>query len=277
MYRPFFKQFYYFERVFNECLYTNPQILPVSSTETENCVICVTDHASEKPFMVLMTNILSDLHLVGAGCGTQCFPFYVYDETGSNRRENITDWVLEQFAAALGAKVDKWQIFHYVYGLLHSPEYREKYKANLKRELPRIPLPKSIDQFNAFVSAGERLADLHVNYESQPEYPLERIETGKTLNWRVQKMKLAKDKTAIVYNEFLTLSGIPPETFAYRLGNRSALEWIIDRYRVHTDKRSGIVNDPNRADDPQYIVRLIGKVIAVSLETMKIVKALPSL
>ncbi|MFC1835797.1 type ISP restriction/modification enzyme [Thermodesulfobacteriota bacterium] len=174
--------------------------------------------------------------------------------------------------------MDRWQIFHYIYGFLHSSEYREKYQANLKRELPRIPLPKSIEQFRAFTSAGERLADLHVNYEDQPEYPLEKIENpDKPLDWRVEKMKLKKDKTAIVYNDFLTLAGIPPETFEYGLGNRSALHWIIDRYRVRTDKRSGIVNDPNRADDPRYIVRLIGKVITVSLETMKLVKSLPDL
>ena len=173
---------------------------------------------------------------------------------------------------------DKWHIFHYVYGLLHSPDYREKYKANLKRELPRIPLPQTIDQFHAFVSAGERLADLHVNYETQPEYPLEEIlHPVDPLNLRVEKMKLTKDKTAIIYNGFLTLGGIPPEVFEYKLGNRSALEWIIDRYQVRTDKRSGIVNDPNRADDRWYIVRLMRKVITVSLETMKIVNGLPSL
>lgn len=137
-------------------------------------------------------------------------------------------------------------------------------------------MPKSADDFNAFVSAGERLADLHVNYESQKEYPLEKIENpDKPLNWRVEKMKLTKDKTAIIYNDFLTLAGIPPEAFDYKLGNRSALDWIIDRYRIHTDKRSGIVNDPNRADDKEYIVKLIGKVITVSLETISVVKGLP--
>jgi predicted helicase len=139
-------------------------------------------------------------------------------------------------------------------------------------------LPESIEQFQAFFEAGERLGDLHINYESQPEYPLEKIENpDKQLNWRVEKMKLTKDKTAIVYNDFLTLAGIPPEAFEYKLGNRSALEWIIDRYQVHKDKRSGIVNDANRPDDPEYIVKLIGKVITVSLETMKIVKALPQI
>ncbi len=95
--------------------------------------------------------------------------------------------------------------------------------------------------------------------------------------WRVEKMKLSKNKTQIRYNDFLTLDGIPANVLHYRLGNRSALEWVIDQYRVKTDKRSGIVNDPNRADDPQYIVRLIGKIISVSLETVEIVDSLPEL
>ena len=130
--------------------------------------------------------------------------------------------------------------------------------------------------FWLFVQAGRRLAELQVNYEQQIEYPLERVEKGQ-LNWRVEKMRLSKDKTTLVYNDFLTLKGIPLETYEYRLGNRSALEWVIDQYQVSTDKRSGIVNDPNRADDPEYIVRLVGQVITVSLETMKVVKSLPAL
>jgi hypothetical protein len=132
--------------------------------------------------------------------------------------------------------------------------------------------------FRAFVAAGERLAEIHVHYEEQAEYPLTKTEkAGEKLDWRVTKMRLSKEKTSLVYNQFLTLSGIPPEAYEYRLGNRSALEWVIDQYQVSTDKRSGITNDPNRADDPQYIVRLIGQVITVSLETVKIVSGLPPL
>ena len=135
------------------------------------------------------------------------------------------------------------------------------------------------EDFWGFVNAGTRLANLHVNYESQPEYSdLKFIQNPEVpLNWRVEKMKLSKDKTSLVYNDFLTVDGIPPKTFDYRLGTRSALEWVVDQYRVKTDKRSGIVNDPNRADDPEYIVKLIGKVITVSLETVEIVNQLPVL
>jgi len=129
--------------------------------------------------------------------------------------------------------------------------------------------------FWAFAAAGKTLADLHVNYEQQPECPLQRIENpNEKLNLRVEKMKLSKDKSTLTYNSFLTLGGIPPETYEYRLGNRSTLEWIVDQYQVSTDKRSGITNDPNREDDPEYIVRLIGQVIHVSLETVKIVREL---
>jgi len=214
-------------------------------------------------------------------------------------------------------------IFHYVYAVLHHPEYHERYAANLRRELPRIPLvgvtpphdchsePASAGEesavspgtaekqippsgrndkkgegressdlavFRKFVKAGQRLADIHVQYEKQPEYPLTKTEkAGERLDYRVPKMRLSKDKTSLIYNQFLSLSGIPKETYDYRLGNRSALEWVIDQYQVSTDKRSGITNDPNRPDDPQYILRLIGQVITVSLETVKIVRGFPEL
>ena len=119
---------------------------------------------------------------------------------------------------------------------------------------------------------------LHIEYEKQKEYPLERREAeGVKLNWRVEKMALSKDKTQLKYNEFLTLSGIPAEAYEYRLGNRSALEWVVDQYRVPTDARSGIVNDPNREDDPEYIVRLVGQVVTVSMETVRLVRELAGL
>jgi predicted helicase len=131
--------------------------------------------------------------------------------------------------------------------------------------------------FHAFAEAGRKLADLHVNYESAKEYPLVRQENKEArLDWRVEAMKLSKDKTSLFYNDFLTLNGIPPEVYDYRLGNRSALGWVVDQYRVTRDEQGNIANDPNRPDDEQYIVRLIGQVITVSLETLKVVKGLPA-
>jgi predicted helicase len=225
----------------------------------------------------LASNKISDLNLYADP--QQSFPLYTYDEDGTNRRENITDWALSEFRAQYRSQsISKLDIFHYVYALLHHPTYRSTYAANLKRELPRIPFVESAADFRAFARAGERLADLHVNYEAQAEYGLERVENADAaLDWRVERMRLSKDKTAIVYNDFLTLEGIPPAAFEYRLGNRSALEWIIDQYQVTTDKRSGITNDPNRTGEPDYIVKLIGKVITVSIETVKTVRGLPAL
>jgi len=131
-------------------------------------------------------------------------------------------------------------------------------------------------EFGRIAEIGAALMKLHIEYEQQSEYPLERKETGKLI-WRVEKMTLSKDKTQLKYNDFLTLSGIPPEAHDYRLGNRSALEWVVDQYRVSTDARSGIVNDPNREDDPEYIVRLVGQVITVSVETVRLVGELAAL
>jgi predicted helicase len=275
-YRPFTHCYLYFENAFIEDTYQFGRFFPDVHARAENRIFAVTDAGSEKPFMAFATEGICDLHLVGAGASSQCFPFYTYAEDGSNRQENITDWALKEFQTHYRSqKITKWGIFHYVYAVLHHPQYRERYAANLRRELPRIPYAPD---FQGFAAAGKRLAELHVKYEQQPEYYWHCIENRTApLSYRVEKMKLSKDKTSIVYNEFLTIAGIPPEVHEYRLGNRSALEWVIDQYQVSTDKRSGITNDPNRLDDPEYIVRLIGQVITVSLETVKIVKNLPPL
>ena len=273
LYRPFTKSNLYFDRVMNHRVGMFPFFFPMPETETENRVVCVSGVGSSKPFHTLMTSLIPSLDILEK---TQCFSFYTYDEDGRNRRENITDWALAQFRAHYGDEsIGKWDIFHYVYGLLHHPTYRARYQANLKRDLPHLPYAPD---FWGITKAGGRLGEIHVGYEDVEEYPLRFVETPDTpLDWRVEKMKLSKDKTGIKYNDFLTLDGIPAKAFEYRLGNRSALEWVIDQYRVKTDNRSGIVNDPNREDDPEYIVRLVGKVIAVSLETVEIVEGLPAL
>ncbi|MYB00056.1 N-6 DNA methylase, partial [Candidatus Poribacteria bacterium] len=276
LYRPFTKSCLYFDRFMAERVYVFPSIFPTLETEAENRVICV-NISREKPFTCLIANCLPE-HIMTGGFGSagQYFPFYIYDEDGTNRRENITDWALTRFREHYkDTNITKWDIFHYTYALLHHPTYREHYQANLKRDLPHIPYaPK----FWEFVEAGRRLADIHVHYEDQSEYKLDLIEApDMPLDWRVAQMKFSKDKTERKYNDFLTLAGIPAEAFQYRLGNRSALEWVVDQYRVKTDRRSGIVNNPNRADDETYIVDLIRKVIGVSLETVEIVEGLSAL
>ena len=277
LYRPFTKSNLFFDRVMNQAVNLFPSIFPTLETEVDNRVIVVSDHAFRSGFSTLMVNVIPDLHALSTSDGFQCFSFYTYGEDGTNRRENITDWALAHFRTHYkDDTLTKWDIFHYNYGLLHHPGYREKYEANLKRDLPHIPFAEN---FWGFSEAGKRLADLHVGYESQPEYDKLQLVPNPDvpLNWRVEKMKLSKDKSSLIYNDFLTLGNIPPKAFDYRLGNRSALEWVVDQYRVKTDKRSGIVNDPNRINDPQYIVKLIGKVITVSLETVDTVSKLPAL
>jgi predicted helicase len=191
---------------------------------------------------------------------------------GPDRRADAAP--LAAKTSALASEITKWDIFHYVYGILHHPGYRTKFADNLKRELPRIPFAPD---FRAFAVAGQELARLHLDYEQLDAYPLKLVETeGVPLSYRVEdKMRLNKDKTELRVNPSLTLAGIPPAVFDYRLGNRSALDWVIDQYRVTEDARSGIRSDPNRADDPEYIVRLVGQVVRVSLETVRIVNGLP--
>ena len=274
LYRPFTKSNLYFDRMMNERVREFPYVFPIPGTQMENRTICVSGIGSNKSFQSLMVDVIPDLHLTG---DSQCFPFYTYDEDGTNRQENITDWALAKFRTHYNDDtITKWDIFHYNYGVLHHPDYREKYQANLKRDLPHIPFT---EDFWDFANAGAQLADLHVNYESAPKYEaLRHIETpGMPIDWRVEKMRLSKDKMQLKYNDYLTLDGIPTEVYDYRLGNRSALEWVVDQYRVKTDKRSRIVNDPNRADQPRYIVDLIARVITVSLKTVEIVKDLPAL
>ena len=273
LYRPFCEKYLYFDNFWNEERYQQHRIFPTPDTEIENRAIQI-KVGQEWPMFALMSNKIPDALPQG---GSQCFPFYTYNEDGTNRRENITDWALVEFRTHYSDDaITKWDIFHYTYALLHHPTYREKYEMNLKRDLPHIPFT---EDFWGFSKTGAALADLHVNYESVPKYSgLKYIETpGMIVDWRVKKMKLSKDKTQLTYNDFLTLDGIPAEIYDYKLGTRSALEWIVDQYRVKTDKRSGIVNDPNRAEAPRYIVDLIGRVINMSLKTVEIVEGLPEL
>lgn len=286
LYRPYTKQLVYFDSLLIHRRYKQHRIFPLP--ETENMVVCLSAIGQSKPFHTLATNVIPDLHLTG---DSQCFPLYIYDEDGTNRRDNITDWGLEQFTSHYkDTSITKLDIFHYVYGILHDPTYRAKYAANLKRELPRIPF---VTDFWKVAATGKRLMELHVQYEDQPEYLLHEEWTlpkgyrhpygleVTTLDkvplrdrYHVTKMKRdRKDPSRLIVNDFLTLSGLPANVDDYKLGNRSALDWIIDQYQVSTDKRSGITNDPNPNDDPMYIVRLIKKVVTVSVGTVEQVRS----
>ena len=307
-YRPFTEMEIYYDAVFVDRPGKFEEIFPNKKARQENRCICLTAPGSEKPFLTLAANGLVDLHFAAFGCGTQCFPLFSYSEEGKRRRDNVTLQARTLFRIFYDDDTVKYaDIFHYVYAVLHHPFYRTRFVENVKRDLPCIPFigiaaaeeigrlfplaatkkmqgeakpdhnPKaSAKLFHAFAAAGKKLAELHVNYESADEFKLKRIENkAAPLDWRVEAMKLTKDKSAIIYNDFLTLAGIPPEVFDYKLGNRSALEWVIDQYRATRDEQGRIARDPNRLEDEQYIVRLIGQVVTVSLETMKVVRALP--
>lgn len=207
------------------------------------------------------------------------------------RRDALTDAGLAHFRAAYpGESITKEDIFYYVYGLLHSPDYRERYADNLGKELPRIPCVKSAADFWAFSKAGRELAEWHLNYETVTPYSA-KIDTGGVkltdADYRVEKMRFGKagkdkDRTTVIYNHKITVTGIPLDAYDYAVNGKPAIEWVMERQCVKTDKASGIVNDANdwaieTMHDPRYPLDLLLRVVTVSLETQKIVRALPSL
>ena len=288
LYRPFTKKELFLDKdkilIDRQGLFST--IFPPLETETENRVICV-NITPEKPFTTLVTDCIPNLGVTGGyGSPTQCFPFFTYSKDGKIRRENITDWALAAFQNDYGDdSITKWNIFYYNYGILHHPDYLNKYREDLKHNFPRIPFAEDAEDFWMLVRAGEELANLHINYESAPKYTgLTLKETpNMPLDLCVEKMRLSKDKTRIEYNDFLTIEDIPLEAHDYRLGTRSALEWIVDQYCItedykpNTGRGSRIINDPNREAEPRYIVDLIARVTTVSLETVKIINNLPTL
>lgn len=291
-------------------IYRLPLLFP--KAESKNIVICTTAAGNRDSFSVLISDTLPDVHMSDKSGASQCFPLYLYEPAdaageldygegeiidGYRRRDAITDSILKTFRAAYGAKASKEEIFYYVYGILHSPEYRARFAADLKKMLPRIPLTKEVADFKAFSKAGRDLAEWHLNYETIGPYPVTETDDGtllpETEKYIVQKMTFARptaeqkkaglkwDKTKIHYNSHITLSGIPLEAYEYVVNGKPAIEWILERYQVTRDKDSGIVNDPNdwakEHKQPRYILDLLKRVVRVSVETMKIVSGLPAL
>ena len=307
IYRPFQKLWLYYDKMFVHRTGQMPSIFP--SPSEMNLVISVPSPGNVTPFSALMSDVVQDLSVVAAKAGTQCFPLYLYDQqdeepgglfegqsSGLRRRDAITDAGLEHFRAAYpGEEITKEDIFYYVYGLLHSEDYRTRYADNLTKELPRIPCVKTYADFRAFTEAGRRLGDLHVNYETVEPYPVT-YKQGDPRTWviedpkaffRVTKWKFGgkgrdKDRTTVVYNANITMTDVPLEAYDYVVNGKPALEWVMERQVVKTDKASGIVNDANdyaneTMNNPAYPLELFQRVITVSLETMKIVRALPEL
>lgn len=272
LYRPFCKKWLFFDRLLNERVYLTPSLFPNRDAELENIVICCTTH-TQMPFTCMVTNCLPN-EAVGGRNG-QCFGFYTYSDDGHVRSENITDWALTKFREHYNAAgITKWDIFHYVYAMLHHPLYREYFAQNLRNEIPRAPLAQ---EFYKCANIGRQLKELHLTYETAGLYELEWKENPtEALSYRVNEpMVLDKDHGAIKVNSSLTLTGIPAEAFEYVLGTRSALEWVVDQYHCETDPHTGITSDPNDPTEEEFIVRLIQRVTTVSLSTVKLVRQLP--
>ena len=272
LYRPYTKQYFYFDKHFNGMTYQIFHIFP--NQEADNKLICVTDAGSQKPFMLMVTNIIPDLHLVGAASSAQCLPLYRYDENG-DRIDNITDWGLTQFQTHYqDSKITKENIFHYTYAVLHHPHYRTKYELNLKREFPRLPF---YEDFHQWTNWGKTLMELHLNYETIQPYGLQQVEIANKENPKV-KLKADKINGLITLDENTQLIGVNAITWEYKLGNRSALEWILDQYKEKKPKDPTIAklfNTYKFADYKEQVIDLLQRVCTVSVKTIEIIQQMP--
>ncbi len=313
LYRPFCKMTAYVNGDMVHRVGQFPRIFP--TPKFSNRLICMTGVGNRVDFSALITDCPADLHMADANGASQCFPLYLYEKDepregqllsiepegelidGYHRREAVTDSVLSDFRAAYKEQVTKEDVFYYVYGILHSNEYRTRFSSDLKKMLPRIPLTQQTGDFWRFSRAGRALAELHLNYESVEPWPVQEVTTelfsDSPKHFIVQKLTFGRvtaeqrergekvDKTTIHYNSYITLTGIPIDAYDYVVNGKSAIEWIIERYQLSVDKDSGIRNDPNdwakEQKQPRYILDLVKRIVRVSMETLKIVRDLPAL
>lgn len=297
LYRPYSKHWVYFDKYFNEMVYQMPRVFPTNSLP--NKVICVAGVGANKEFSALISDHLPEFATLSNG---QCFPLYIYEKSeigndllsfgdeitldGYSKKENISDGILELYKNRYDKKITKEDIFYYVYGILHSPEYRKRFDSDLTKMLPRMPFAKD---FWAFSKAGRDLARWHLNYETVEPYALIQdgeISLGDPMLFKVNKMYFPKlgskeDKSTIIYNTRIKLGGIPLEAYEYVVNGKSAIEWVMERYQLSVDKDSQIKNDPNdwckEVNDPEYIINLIKRVVRVSVESVKIINSLPKI
>ena len=319
VYRPFEKQFVYYNQYMIERPAQWRNIFP--NDNIENILICSSGIGNNKENPIFITNRITDYNSLSAGA--RCFPLYWYEENKNKqrslfdeesnddyiRRDGITDWILKEVRTRYGAKnITKEMIFYYVYGLLHSKDYRERFAADLKKSLPRIPIVDSLDDFMEFYKAGKELADLHLNYETVAPYPDVIVHGDRQVPLTVKRdpstggyiqapandgaydyfrvidkmrFKSKDDKSVIIYNGNITIENIPQKAYEYIVNGKSAIEWIVERYAVTQDKKSLIKNDANdwarEHHKPRYILDLLLSVINVSVQTVDIVNNLPKL
>ena len=300
LYRPFCKQWLYID----ERLLERPGITYKYLLKGYDNIHMIVSKGGTKDMTALITDYASDYHCAG---DTHVFPLYYYEENKNKqrslfdeesnddyiRRDGITDWILKEVRTRYGTRnITKEMIFYYVYGVLHSEDYRTRFAADLKKSLPRIPIVENLNDFMDFYQYGKKLADLHLNYESVPAYPGvvvkgDRKATGAEEDydyfhiWDKMRFKSKTDKSTIIYNGNITIENIPQKAYEYIVNGKSAIEWIVERYCVSQDKKSLIKNDCNdwgrEHNKPRYILDLLLSVINVSVQTVDIVKALPKL
>ena len=292
IYRPFNKIRLYFDKSFIESPGLSSQLFP--NAKIENRIITITGMGSSKDFSVYISDKITDIQAIMNG---QSFPLYHYDELDKKqqnlfdhsnegekeyvRRDALSDFILEIAKKQYGKNVSKEDIFYYVYGFLHSPQYREEFANDLKKMLPRLPLIDSAKDFWAFSKAGRKLADLHINYESIEPHPDVIVDGEESGFFKVEKMRFPKkdQKETIIFNSKITVMNIPLKAYQYKVNSKSAIEWIMDRYQVKVDKKSGIKNDPNdwteEIGNERYILDLLLGVINVSVQTVDIINELP--
>ena len=319
IYRPFFKQWLYYDKSFNWSQYQLPKIFP--REDSENLLICVSGVSASKDFTCIMTDVIPDLQFNFNG---QCFPLYWYEvnnwrqrtlfdgyneEDAYIRRDGISDWIFKEIRKRYGNanNITREMIFYYVYGILHSRNYRERFAADLKKSLPRIPIVESVNDFMDFYLYGKKLAELHLHYETVPPYSGvvvqgDRVvkmvkrkdsEIGEMIEdtanpsdydyFPVEQMrfKSKEDKSTIFYNSNITIENIPEKAYEYVVNGKSAIDWIVERYCVSQDKKTLIINDANdwakEHGKPRYILDLLLSIINVSVQTVDIMEALPKL
>jgi predicted helicase len=277
VYRPFTNKYYYSEKTFSDRLTEHHYKMFGLNLKFENKCILLTGTSSTKPFQTLCVDQVPGLDTLEK---TQCLPLYRYNLEG-DRIDNITNWALEKFRSEYNdshsdtQEITKDAIFHYVYGVLHDPIYREKYSQNLKRDFPRIPFYPDFWQWAAW---GEQLMALHIGYETQEPWPITRLDVPDErarANGVAPTPKLKSDPLAgiITLDSETQLTGIPKEAWEYRLGNRSALDWILDQHKEKTPKDPTIrekFNTYKFADYKEKVVDLIARVTRVSVETIAI-------
>lgn len=302
LYRPYIKNYLYFDKAFIESPGQNEMLFPTQNTH--NFVICVSGLGGDKANSLIISNKMVDLNCLHAGA--QCFPLYYYekreistptlfDQLGESeyiRRDGVSDFILDRAKKQYGKNVSKEDIFYYVYGMLHSPQYRKKFKNDLSKMLPRLPLLDDVRDFWKFSKAGHQLADLHIDYESVSPYPDVIVEGEESGFFTVEKMRFSKkdvivkgkkvkviDKSQIVYNSRITISDIPDKAYEYIVNGQSAIDWIMERYQDKVDSASGIRNNPNdwaeEVGNPRYILDLLLSIINVSVQTVDIINSLP--